>query len=448
MKKTVREVALETLLVIEKGQAFSNIAVNAALEKNLVNGKDIPLFTELVYGTLQRKMTLHYLLTPFIKGKKIDDWVLWLLSLSIYQLEFLDRIPEHAILNEAVEIAKKKGHKGTSGFVNGVLRSYLRSEKVSFESIKNVEERLSLQYSYPLWLVKEWIEHFGEKVTEEICQSMLIPPTKDGRVNETTISKEQAIQALEEEGYTVEEGKLAPVCITISSGNLAHTALYQEGGISIQDESSMLVGYAVNPKENDTVLDCCAAPGGKTSHIAEKLNGKGKVVAVDLHQHKVKLIDKQTKRLHLNNVETTASDARLLSAEFEEESFDVILVDAPCSGLGVIRRKPEIKYTKTKEDCQKLAKISYDILESVAPLLKKGGKLVFSTCTIEYEENMGNINRFLANHPEFSLDLSLKDDMPKTIREESYIDGALQILPSQYETDGFFIARLDRKVTS
>ncbi|WP_102346987.1 16S rRNA (cytosine(967)-C(5))-methyltransferase RsmB [Bacillus sp. Marseille-P3661] len=444
--KAVRDVALDILLQIEKNQAYSNLLLNQMIHKNNLNQKDIGLLTEIVYGTIQRQFTLDYYLESFIVNKKkVEPWVIILLRLSIYQMVYLDRIPAHAVINEAVEIAKKRGHRGISGMVNGVLRSVQRKGLPNTIDIDDPIERLSIQVSYPKWLIEKWVQQFGLDETRKMCENSLIPPSVTARVNSTRTTIEEIISLLQKETITAEQGDLSVDAIKIVKGNLTKSTPFNEGLVTIQDESSMLVARALDVLPNQMILDSCAAPGGKTTHIAELLNGSGKVVAVDLHPHKVKLIEEQLNRLRLSNVETRVSDSRKLRELFEPETFDRILVDAPCSGFGVIRRKPDIKYSKTANDVKGLASIQLSILDSIAPLLKKGGKLVYSTCTIDPEENDGVVEQFLHSHPEYTYDESLIDRMPQHVRPLTK-EGRLQILPHYFGSDGFFIASFRKQV--
>lgn len=444
MKKNVRELALEGLLQVEKNGAYSNLLLNSLIEKNKLEGKDTGLLTEIVYGTIQRRDILDFYLQPFLR-KKVEPWVRVLLRLSLYQMVFLDRVPAHAAIYEAVEIAKKRGHKGISSLVNGVLRSIQRQGVPSLDEIKNPAKRLAIETSHPEWLVEEWIRAYDLETARKMCEVNLLPPVPTARVNANKTTVEDVLDMLNHEGIEAKKGDLSEDAVQIKQGNAAHTRAFREGFLSIQDESSMLVARALGPEEGDTVLDSCAAPGGKTSHIAERLHGSGKVISLDLHQHKVRLIQEQVKRLNLHNVEAKALDARKAREHFEDETFDKILVDAPCSGFGVIRRKPDIKLGKSAADSEKLSHIQLAILKETAPLLKKGGRLVYSTCTIEQAENEKVVHAFLQSHPEFEWDLSVKDRLPKVL--EPYVEkGEVQILPHYFLTDGFYIACLRKKV--
>lgn len=442
MKQTnnVREVALQTLLAIEKNHSYSNLLLNNMIKKYQLHRKDIALLTEIVYGTIQRRDTLDYYLKPFLK-KKLDKWVQILLRLTLYQIVYLDRVPERAAIFEAVEIAKRHGHKGIASMVNGVLRNIQRNGVPSFEEIRDPASRLAIETSHPEWLVRRWIGQIGYENTEKMCNINSQAPSQTARVNTTKISKEKLIELLTNEGFEVTGGDLCSESIKSIKGNLANSNAFREGYLTIQDESSMLVAKALGPVEWDKVLDSCAAPGGKTTHIAELLKNTGQVFSLDLHHHKVKLINEQVSRLQLTNVDTMVLDSRNVLEHFEKNSFDKILVDAPCSGLGVIRRKPDIKYAKTEQDIKKLANIQYDILDAVAPLLKKGGRLVYSTCTIDREENQDTVESFLQRHNQFTLDMTLESRMPDKVKP--YVqNGQIQILPHYFGTDGFFIASM------
>ncbi|NRD78826.1 16S rRNA (cytosine(967)-C(5))-methyltransferase RsmB [Bacillus sp. BRMEA1] len=446
MKKNARETAMDLLTAIEKNQSYSNLLLNHAIKQNQLASKDIGLLTELTYGTLQRRNILDFYLKTFVKNsKKIENWVMQLLRLTLYQMVYLDKIPERAAIHEAVEIAKKRGHKGISGFVNGVLRSIQREGLPTLDTITDPVERLALETSHPVWLVSRWIEQFGFEKTKSMCEINLTAPLQTARVNTAKISREQCFLLLEEEGFQIEKSPVIPEAIRAIKGNLASAKAFENGLLTIQDESSMLVSYALGLSGNEKVLDACAAPGGKSTHIAEKLNAGGQVISLDLHEHKVKLIQDNASRLGLHNIETFVLDSRKAREQFKVESFDKVLLDAPCSGLGVMRRKPDMKYTKQEKDITQLSKIQQELLASVAPLIKKGGTLVYSTCTIDKEENENTVKTFLQLHPKFEGDLSFKSRMPGAVQSliTSY---DLQIFPQDFGSDGFYIAVLRKKV--
>ncbi|MGG3956014.1 16S rRNA (cytosine(967)-C(5))-methyltransferase RsmB [Bhargavaea massiliensis] len=442
-KKNVRNLALDVLIDIEKKRAYSNLSLHHVIETNELSAQDVALLTELVYGTVQRRDTLDYYLQPFVKGK-IEPWVRLLLRLSLYQMVYLDRIPDRAVLFEAVEIAKRRGHRGIASLVNGVLRSIQRQGLRSFDEIQDDLERLAIATSHPLWLVRRWVEQFGLDATKRMCEANVLPPEQTARVNTTKATVSDVIAELKKEGIEAVPSTVVDVGVKMVKGNAAKTKAFQNGLLTIQDESSMLVAYALSPNETDVVLDCCAAPGGKTTHIAERMNNRGRIVALDIHDHKVKLIEQQAKRLGLSNIEAKQLDSRQAHTQFAAETFDRILVDAPCSGLGVIRRKPEIKYAKNEKDIAQLAEIQLNILRAVAPLLKRGGTLVYSTCTVDREENERVIAKFLDEHPQYERDQTLALRLPSSVAPYVH-DGMLQLLPHHVFSDGFFIATLKKK---
>lgn len=450
--KTARDLALEVLIKVDKEKSYSNLQLNQSLQKIDLSRADISLATEIIYGTIQRLNTIDWILQPFLKTKinKLDNWVKNLLRISIYQIWYLDRVPDHATVNEAVNIAKIRGHKGITGMVNGVLRNIIRNkDSISFPENLNQTARIALEHSHPEWVVQHFVKDFGIDQAEEICRVNNLPPFHSIRVNTLKISREEMIDHLKKElGEEVEinPSKLSKQGIRIKGGgNLAHTDWYKNGYISVQDESSMLVADVLNAMPDMTVLDAAAAPGGKTTHIAEKMNDKGRIIAVDLHKHKIKLIEEQQKRLDLHIIDTFNSDARNIKDHYGQ-IFDRILLDVPCSGLGVIRRKPDLKWSKTEADIHKLQHIQGEILEAVSTLLKPGGVLVYSTCTLVQEENEQLIKSFINRHQEFKLDTSLPSLLSQELKEKvDASDGMIQILPQHFHTDGFFISRLVKR---
>lgn len=440
-KHSSRHLAVEILEKIETEDAYSNLLLRQVLNESQLIKEEANLLTELVYGVLQRKLTLDYQLQPFIKKpKKLDNWVLQLLRISLYQMEYLDRIPDHAIVNEAVNIARFRGHKGTSGLVNAILRNIQRKGVRDVTAIKNPSDRLSIQYSLPKWLVDEFIDLFGLEEAEQLAASFLIRPKLSVRVNTNQLSRAEAIEVLQSEGFESEASEISPYGIIVLKGNPTESRLYKEGLIAVQDESSMLVAPALNVAPDHHVLDACAAPGGKSMHIATTfLEGDkdGKIVALDIHEHKIKLINENAKRLGVSDkVEAIQLDARAAAEKFGEAAFDRVLVDAPCSGLGLMRRRPEIRYNKTKKDILSLQKLQKSILDETSKTLKPGGELVYSTCTITKAENQEVVQDFLNKHPEF-VQIPVKLPNEKLSLQA---DGTITIYPHQYGTDGFFIS--------
>ncbi|MBM7715621.1 16S rRNA (cytosine967-C5)-methyltransferase [Bacillus thermophilus] len=438
--KNVREVALDILEAVEKQRSYSNLLLNSFIKKYQLKGPDTALLTEMVYGTIQRKMTLDYYLEPFIK-KKLENWVRNLLRLSVYQMVYLDKIPDRAVIHEAVEIAKKRGHRGIAGLVNGVLRSIQRNGIPSLDSISDPAQRLAIATSHPQWLVERWITQYGLEKTQDMCEKNLQAPVQTARVNVLKTSREHLLELLEEEGLIAEPSPIIPISVRAVKGNLAHSKYYEKGYFTIQDESSMLAAYALNLSPRQKVLDACAAPGGKAAHIAEMLENTGEVIALDLHAHKAKLITEQANRLSLQNITVQILDSRKVNEIFPEKSFDRVLVDAPCSGLGVLRRKPDIKYAKTAADIYSLKTVQADILNATAKLVKTGGVLVYSTCTVDQEENVKVAENFLIDHPDFEpYPLQLPEAI-SALANGYYV----QIMPQDFDSDGFFISSFRKK---
>ncbi|MFC4023202.1 16S rRNA (cytosine(967)-C(5))-methyltransferase RsmB [Oceanobacillus longus] len=446
MKYQLRNTILDMLLRIEKDSGFSHLLINNEIKSKRIHEKDEGLMTEIVYGTLQRKMTLDYYLDRFVKNnKKMDQWVRMLLRMSLYQMIYLDKVPDHAIIHEAVEIAKQRGHKGISSLVNGVLRSAQRSGVPDTAIIENPAKRLSVETSHPEWLVNRWISNYGYETAKAMCEANITRKLSSIRVQPMKITRENAIQLLTEQGFEVRKSAFSLQGIIVDKGNILNTALFRDGYVTIQDQSSMLVGEMLDAKPGMHILDGCSAPGGKVTHIAEKMQDEGMIHAYDLHSKKIKQVDDKAALLNLSIIDANPGDARELGKLHEKESFDRILIDAPCSGLGVIRGKPEIKYDKKEEDIQRLSEIQMDILENVAPLLKSNGLLIYSTCTVDVEENENVVKRFLANHLDFQVDEEFFETLPSDLKESPGItENGIQLFPQDYQTDGFFLTRLKK----
>lgn len=450
---TPRELALEALRRVEEQGAYSGLTLNGLLAEANLSRADAALATELFYGTIQRLHTIDHVLSAKVKGwpRKVEPWVRNLLRLSYYQLRWLDRVPAFAAVDEAVAIAKKRGHAGIAGLVNGVLRGIQREGlKISLPSDMPAAERIALIHSYPQWLVERWIASYGEATAAAICEASNEPPHASVRVNRLRSTRHSLLAAMQDAGLPAKASPLtADGIIAGKAGNLADTIWYRDGQLSIQDESSMLVAAAADPRPGMTVLDCCAAPGGKSAHLAELMRNEGRVIANDVHEHKRSLIDKQKERLGLTIIETTTSDALQLGSLYPAQSMDVVLLDAPCSGLGVIRRKPEIKWNKKPGDIAGLAELQQQLLHAACGLVKPGGTLVYSTCTIAPEENEEAIRRFLAGHPEFAPDADWPQAVLNPLQSAGILpepfEGWVQLLPHHFGSDGFFIARLRKK---
>ena len=427
--ETARSLALAVLEDVFISQAYSNIALNKHLKGSQLSAADKGLVTELVYGTVARKLTLEWYLSHFIEDRdQLDSWLYVLLLMSAYQLRYLNKIPDHAVVNEAVELAKVR-KKGSEKLVNALLRRILREGWPDIASIKRKNKRDSIAYSLPVWLVAKLKEEYGEERAQAILRNK-------ASIRVTDLSRKDEIQALLE----ASDSSLSHSGLVKEQGHFAGHDLFAEGAITIQDESSQLVAPTLNLQGDERVLDACAAPGGKTAHIASYLT-TGQVTALDLYDHKLDLIQENAQRLGVvDRVQTQKLDARKVHEFFGQNSFDKILVDAPCSGIGLLRRKPDIKYNKETADFAFLQEIQLEILGSVCQTLGKGGIITYSTCTIVSEENFQVVKAFLESHPEFEqvkLEHECKDIMK---------DGCILITPELYGSDGFFISQF-RKIS-
>lgn len=399
-------------------ESFLNIALNEELKKSELKREDKDLCTTIVYGTIQNLLAIQYQLQPYIKGKRVKKKIKTLLYLSLYQLMYLDKIPEYAVINEAVNIAKKQGYQ-TSKFVNAVLRNFVRNERRSLEDLDELE-RISIETSHPLWMVKMFNKQYGLEKTKKICLEDNTPPTRSGRVNTLKASKEELLK----EGC-FKEGTLSKDALLYNKGNLALTSYFKEGKVTIQDESSQLVARLLDPQKTDYVLDMCSAPGSKTTHLSALMENQGKIEAYDLYEHKVKLVEYNLRRLGVKNVHIQAGDSTKLKEVYPEKTFNRILLDAPCSGFGVLKRKPEIKYHDSSI-MDGLVSLQALLLENAYYLLKNDGTMVYSTCTINKKENELMIQKFIEKHPNMEV-----------IKQRT-------ILNYEYHTDGFFMCKMKK----
>jgi len=448
-----REVALQVLLRVDQEGAYSGLELNKALEQARLTERDKGLATEIVYGTIQRLNTIDAALQAKVRGwpGKVEPWVKALLRLSCYQLRWLSRVPPHAVVDEAVKLAKKLGHAGVAGLVNGVLRGLLRDGFPPPPDGLPPAQRIALLHSHPAWLVERWIARYGEDRAAALCAANNEPPRQSARVNRLKTSRDALLAAMEAAGLRAGPSRLsADGVVAEGAGNLAATVWHRDGLLTVQDESAMLVAAVADPRPGMTAIDCCAAPGGKTTQLAERMGDRGRVVACDVHPHKERLIARQAERLGLASVETVVCDARELPDRLGPASADVVLLDAPCSGLGVIRRKPEIKWTKTPADIAALARLQRELLGEACKLVRPGGILVYSTCTIAPEENEEAARDFLKAHPDFFPDPGWPEEVLAPLRAAGALPepfgGMVQLLPDTFGSDGFFIARFKRSL--
>lgn len=446
MKKNARALALKILNEVTEQDAYSNLSINKNIDKG-VSDVDAGFIREIVYGVLENKIYIDYVVRSFskVRLKKIQPIVMNILRIGIYQMLFMDRIPDSAAVNESVKLAKKHTHKGSQGFINGMLRNISRNK----DSIKLPDKKkdavkyLSVRYSHPEWMIKKWIHEFGFDFTEDLLKANNEKPKLNIRTNTLKINRDDLIEKLQAQDLKCTKTKYASDGIIIDNPiNIVSTDEFKEGLFQIQDESSMLVGQIMNPKGGSLVLDLCSAPGGKTTHMAQIMGNQGRIIARDIHDHKLELINENAKRLGIDIIETENYDALKLDKNLIGKA-DYCLVDAPCSGLGLIRRKPDIKWTKKEADIENISKLQLEILKNSSKYVKTGGVLIYSTCTIGKEENIDLLNKFLEENNDFKL-VDFKEEVNNSedlVEREGY----LELFPNKSETDGFFISKMIKK---
>ncbi|MBQ6795128.1 MAG: 16S rRNA (cytosine(967)-C(5))-methyltransferase RsmB [Clostridia bacterium] len=420
-----REAALKTLYAVDHDGAYMNIALNDIIAASKLSAPDAALCTNIVLGVERNRLFLDNIISNLssIRLKKISVWILNILRMGIYSLRFMEKIPESATINECVKLAKRYGHQKSSGFVNAVLRKAMTSG--NFLPEEGSIEYLSVFYSYPEWIVQKWSKEWAEEVVKLLEAGNSTPPT---------YLRRNLLKGEFEVPEGIEKAPLGENAYIYTKGGAFHgSPLQREGYFSIQDAASQLAVEALDIKGGMDVLDLCAAPGGKSEYCAELMGNDGHIIACDLYPHKTELIDKSCERLGISIVETRVNDAEKFNEEFEDK-FDRVLLDAPCSGLGIIRRKPDIKWTKGATDCSALAQTQYRMLRHAKRYVKKDGILVYSTCTISKMENEQMVKTFLRENKNFEL-------LPSAFLEKGY----RQLLPHENNTDGFFIARFIRR---
>lgn len=441
-----REIVLEVLLEITEQGMYSHIVLRDVLNKyQYLEKKERSFITRVTEGTLEHMMEIDYILDQFskVKVKKMKPVIRNIMRSAVYQMKYMDSVPVSAACNEAVKLAVRKGVGSLRGFVNGVLRNVARNlDQIAYPT--EPRQRLSIQYSMPEWILNLWLKAYDSDIVEQMLQAFQRETPLTIRCNLRMVTPKQLKEHLEVEGVTVKVHPYLEYAFHISGFDyLGDLESFQNGEFSVQDISSMLVSELAGPKEGDYVIDVCAAPGGKSLHMAEKLNGSGRVEARDLTEYKVGLIQENIERTGLSNVEAVQQDA-LIFDETSVGKADIVLADLPCSGLGVLAKKTDLKYKATKEGADSLAKLQREMLKNVQAYVKDEGKLVYSTCTINPAENMDNVHWFLNEYPEFELiDIhgSLCEELQKDVKE----NGCIQLLPGVHQSDGFFLACMKKR---
>ena len=435
-----REIAVKVLDRVIREGAYSNIILSKELNASDLSDQDKGLTTEIVYGTLRRLKTIDMILASLVKDLSVmDKKVLTILRVAIYQMKFLDKIPPYAACNEAVELAKEVSEKDGK-LVNGILRNYLSKDGNVEINFRNKIDELAFNLSFEPWMIRMLIKQYGEAEAIRILEELNNTPGVTVRVNNIKADYEDVFEELESEGYEVEEGEVCPEAISITGGKgIEKNQAFIDGKITVQDESAMLIAPLLDIEDNLTVIDLCCAPGGKTTHIGELLNNTGKVLAFDLYPQKLELVRENAERLGITNIDLGEMDATKLNVNLIGLA-DRVLIDVPCSGIGIIRKKPEIKWTKKRSEIKELLEIQRQIMDNAWEYLKKDGVMVYSTCTVNKEENQENITWFLNKHKDAKIEKIFVG------REENlrYDDlGTLTIFPNQY-MDGFFVTKIKK----
>ena len=421
-----RKTAYLTLIDVESRKAYSNLALNHQI---IINKPSSQAFVrEIVYGVLEHKLTIDYYLDQLVRNgiENLKAAELTILRMGVYQLRYMNSVPEYAAVNESVVLAKKYC-RGKAGFINGVLREYLnRKMQLRLPDRGEDEVRyLSVKYSYSPWIIELWLEHYDMEFVERLLEAGNETAPLTVRLNWLKVMKKDLIDSLQKKGFEVSEGNLCQNALNVKGTGLLDSEMYKLGMFTPQDESSMLVAEKLDPQQGETIMDVCAAPGGKTTAIAERMNNTGRIIASDIYRRKLDLIDKDARRLGILNIETRYWDATRVDSSMVQKA-DRVLVDAPCSGLGVIRRKPEIKYKEYNDDMELLPKKQLAILSASSAYVKPGGVLLYSTCTINPRENEQVVDTFLRKN------LSFRQVERKLL------------LPDVDKTDGFFICLMKK----
>jgi 16S rRNA (cytosine967-C5)-methyltransferase len=458
MTAIARTAAFTALRDVTERRKYTNLALQHVLQQHTLSPRDRALCTEIVYGTVQRQRSLDALIQPLLSRplEDLDTAVLTILRMTVYQLAFLDKVPPYAAIHDAVELTKQSSRKAT-GFVNGVLRNFARDKRPARERLAQLADRcatwadkMGLLHSYPTWLIASWESAFGRERAVALAEACNQPSGFSARVNLLRTSREDVLAELRHEyGDVAEPSRLAASGIRFYSGLDIHKwSALQDGRVTIQDEGAMLVAPLLNPQPGQRILDMCAGLGTKTTHIAELQGDEGVVEACDIHPHKLQHLRAAAQRMGLQSIRVTLADARSLpDRPGAEERYDAVLLDAPCSGFGVLRHRPDIRWKRTQDDVRSLTQLQRELLQSAARLVKPGGVVVYCTCTMMPEENEELVESVLAD-PTTGLTWAdwngvVEEDM--AVRAEA--GRGLLLTPELFGTDGFYMARLRKKLS-
>ncbi|AFY55992.1 ribosomal RNA small subunit methyltransferase RsmB [Rivularia sp. PCC 7116] len=455
---TSRQQALLALKDVHKG-AYADVALDRVLRKVDLPNNERRLVTELVYGSVRRQRTLDAIIDKLARKKSHQQPLLLrcILHLGLYQLQFQERIPDSAAVNTTVQLAKDNGFSGLSGFVNGLLRSYIRLQEelqqkegeetktnkiIPIKLPEKQSERLGILYSFPDWVVNIWVEQFGFSETEKLCEWMNQTPNIDLRVNQLCSSIEEVETALKNQGISSQRIPNLPQALRLlnSPGAIKNLPGFNEGWWTVQDSSAQLVSYLLNPQPHEVIIDACAAPGGKTTHIAELMGDTGQIYACDRTESRLRKLQQNTQRLNLKSVEVCLGDSRSLT-QFEK-SADKVLLDVPCSGLGTLHRHADARWRQTPDNIKELCVLQAELLLHSSTFVKDSGSLVYSTCTLHPDENEGAIKSFLESNSNWEIQ---SPDTYSAIHEYATSEGWIKVLPHKHNMDGFFMVRLRKK---
>ena len=428
--KNPREKALQIINdVLYKG-AFLEESLEI-LKKSNIDERDYNFIKEITTGVIRNRTYLDYVIkiNSRVKIKRIHKIILSILEMAIYQMYFLDKVPDYSIVDESVNLAKIYGNRGSISFTNGILRSISKKDAPQVK-IEDSIDNLSTFYSHPKFYTEYFYNNYGEEFTKKLLKANNEMPPFTIRVNTLKTNKSDLMSNLKELSFEIEETVYDNALNILNPKGIIDTKYFDEGHFYVQDLGSILVASFLNPRENSSLLDLCAAPGGKTTHLAELMNNTGEIIACDKSQGKIKLIQENAKRLGVKNIETRVNDARVLNEDFIDK-FDYVLVDAPCSGTGLYRKKPDIKWNKDLEDIKSLAEIQLEILDKAKDYVKEGGELLYSTCSLSKIENEDVVNKFLENNKNFKI---------KKIRNRE----VLKLFPSTDGSDGFSITLMEK----
>lgn len=445
-----REGALQVVYQVFEKSSYSSLILNSQLKRGSYTSLERRFLTELAYRTIRSSNTLSWILEKYLKKQKLDPWIRYILLLGIYQIMYMNKVPDSAACNESVKLAKKYGNLGSAKLVNAVLRNISRNkEKIEFPTIEEDPiSHISLKYSFPLWMIKRWHETFGLEETVKLCNYFNENAGVAIRTNTLKITRNELKKKLEKESIESEESNICPEGLIVSSedNSIFEGNAFKKGLFLVQSESSQLVARIVSPFEETLIIDACSAPGVKTTHLAQLVNDNAVIKAFDIYEHKIKLIKKNCKKLGITCVEAYKKDARLIKQDFKEMA-DYLLLDVPCTEMGVLR-KPDIRWRKKEYMIKEIAELQLELLIKTSSCLKRNGVIIYSTCSINQEENLDIIKKFLEENPYFKPE-SLVDYCPQELIKDTedlnnMKNGFIQLLPQKHNCDGFFISRLRR----